>query len=195
MENPQLCRKVHDAYSAAALHPEDHHAFPVGRQFAENLGYPPDLLATLPHACVESFSGVSNVSLLAEIPPAATVLDLGCGAGSDSLIAARLTGPGGRVIGIDFSLPMLARAREGLRAAAVHNVLLCQADAGRLPLLDRSVNVVLVNGIFNLNPAREAIFAELGRVVEPGGTVYAAELVLNASLSPEQQSCEANWFA
>ncbi len=189
---PELRRKVLDAYSAAALHPSSKHAFPVGRQFAENLGYPRDLLDKLPPACVEAFSGVSKLSLIADFPTEAVVLDLGCGAGLDSLIAARHAQ---KVIGIDFSSAMLDRARESLRAADVHNVLLCQADAESLPLPDDSIRVALVNGIFNLNPARDAILRELRRVITPGGAVYAAELVLNAPLPPEQQSSEAKWFA
>ncbi len=90
MHKPQQLREgVREAYSEAARKPQDEHPFPVGREFAESLGYPPDLLAGLPAVAVEAFSGVSNVSVFAEIPSGATVLDLGCGAGLDSLIAAR----------------------------------------------------------------------------------------------------------
>lgn len=196
MANPvELRRKVHNAYSAAALQPGTKHAFPVGRQFAETLGYPRDLLDALPAACSEAFSGVSNVSVFAEIPAGARILDLGCGAGLDTTIAARRAGPNGRVIGVDFSLAMLERARNSVRSAGAGNVMLCHADAERLPLRGHSVAVALLNGIFNLNPAREAIFSELGRVVQPGGAVFAAELVLREPLPPHQQSLEANWFA
>jgi arsenite methyltransferase len=105
-----LRHRVMEAYSAAALHPNDSHAFPVGRRFAETLGYPAELLKGLPPACVEAFAGVSNVSVFAQIPGGATVLDLGCGAGLDSLVAARRAGPNGIIVGVDFSFPMLARA-------------------------------------------------------------------------------------
>lgn len=196
MGNPaDLRQKVQEAYSAAALHPGAKHAFPVGRRFAESLGYPRDLLDQLPPECVEAFTGVSNLSLSAEIPKAVTVLDLGCGAGLDSLVAAGRTGPEGTVIGLDFSFPMLARARRSTAEVAARNVFFCQAGAECLPLRDDSVGVALVNGIFNLNPARRAIFAELGRVVQPGGAVYTAELVLREPLPQEQEACEANWFA
>src|SRR5947209_16392969 len=84
----QLRSRVRDAYSAAAERPRDEHPFSVGRQFAESLGYPQEILSTLPQDCAEAFSGVSNVSVLAEIPKGSPVLDLGCGAGLDSLIAA-----------------------------------------------------------------------------------------------------------
>ena len=177
-----LRTKVREAYSAAALRPQDGHAFPVGRQFAASLGYPEDLLITLPPQCLEAFTGVSNVSVFADIRTGDTVLDLGCGAGLDSLVAARRTGPAGTVIGVDFSFAMLARARGAARDAGIHHVVFCQAGAEALPLRDGSIAVALVNGIFNLNPARGAIFRELARVLQPGGSVYAAELVLREPL-------------
>ncbi len=194
-EASELRRKVRDAYSAAALYPDQAHAFPVGRGFARSLGYPDGLLAELPPACVEAFAGVSDVSLVAEISKGSAILDLGCGAGLDSLIAADRTGPEGRVVGIDFSFSMLSRARHSAVEAGMSNVIFCQADAESLPLRDESIGIVLVNGIFNLNPARQSIFRELGRVVQRGGVVYAAELILKEPLLPEQQASESNWFA
>jgi arsenite methyltransferase len=190
----ELRDRVRDAYSAAALRPDDKHAFPIGRWFAESLGYPSDLLDTVPPACVEAFAGVSNVSLFSDIRPGLQVLDLGCGAGLDSLIAARRTGATGNVAAIDFSEPMLTRARCAARQAEADNVLFCQASAESLPLPDGSVDVALVNGIFNLNPVRKTIFHELARILRPDGAVYAAELILLDPL-PEDQRNQANWFA
>ena len=181
------------AYSKAAARPEDSHAFPLGRIFAESLGYPAELLNRLSSEAVDAFTGVSNVAVFAGIRPGARVLDLGCGAGTDSLIAAIRTGPTGRVVGIDFSAAMLARAS---RAAAETGLRVAwgRADAERLPLVDASVDVALVNGIFNLNPARVAIFRQLARVVQPGGTVYAAELILREPQSRPAEVSEAEWF-
>ena len=190
-----LRQKVCAAYSAAALEPRKQHVFPVGRQFAEDLGYPADLLGRLPPLCTEVFTGVSNVSLFAEIRQGAVVLDLGCGAGLDSSIAARKTGRTGAVIGVDFSFPMLVRACACQRETGADPILFCQADAERLPLADGSIDVALVNGIFNLNPNRAAILRELGRVVRPSGAVFAAELVLRKPLPPGQQQSESDWFA
>jgi ubiquinone/menaquinone biosynthesis C-methylase UbiE len=133
--------------------------------------------------------------MFAEIPKGSVVLDLGCGAGLDSLIAADRTGPEGCVVGVDFSFPMLSRARRSAVEAGMVNVVFCQADAEKLPLRDDSVTVVLVNGIFNLNVARQSIFRELGRVVRRGGVVYAAELILKQPLAAEEQASESNWFA
>ncbi len=192
---PEIRDKVRDAYSAAADRPTEKHPFPVGRAFAESLGYPTDLLDSLPAVAVDAFAGVSNVSLFAEIQTGTTVLDLGCGAGLDSLIAARRVGPTGKMTGVDFSDTMLDRARAAADEARVDNLTFRKADAERLPLPDASVDVALVNGIFNLNPARESIFRELARVVRRGGTAYAAELILARPLPAEINQSDADWFA
>lgn len=191
----QLGEAVRNAYSAAADRPQEQHAFPVGRQFAVSLGYPGDLLDGLPAACVDAFAGVSNVSIFADIAEGNAVLDLGCGAGLDAMIAAKRTGPQGAVIGVDFSDAMLARARAAAEQAGLPNVEFRAADAARLPLADSSIDVALVNGIFNLNPGREDIFRELARVVRPGGAVYAAELILKERNPFPVQQTAANWFS
>jgi SAM-dependent methyltransferase len=191
----QLREKLRDAYSAAAEPPRESHVFPVGRQFAESLGYSRELLAALPSASVDAFAGVSNVSLFADIPEAKCVLDLGCGAGLDALIAAQRTGPKGKVIGVDFSEAMLGRARLSLGETGVSNVVFCRGDAESLPVQTDSIDVALVNGIFNLNPAREAIFRELARVVRTGGAVYVAELILSNPLPSDEEPSESDWFA
>lgn len=190
----RLRQAVRRAYSAAADAPERKHAFPVGRAFAESLDYPAADLAALPAGAVDAFAGVSCVAVLAELPPGATVLDLGCGAGLDTLVAARRLGRQGRVIGLDFSLAMLGRAHRAAEAAGLR-ALFAAADAEELPLSRASIDVALVNGIFNLNPARAAIFAELARVVRPGGTVFAAELILREPRPSREPVTEDDWFA
>lgn len=189
-----LRRQVREAYSAAAENPGASHVFPVGREFAASLGYAPELLADLPARSVEAFSGVTNLTAAAEIRRGENVLDLGCGAGLDALIAARMTGDRGRVVGLDFSTPMLLRSRAAAIESGSANVLFCRGDAECMPLPNASVDVALVNGIFNLNPARGAIFRELARVIRPGGAAYAAELVLAQPLAGELKSA-ADWFA
>ena len=190
----QLRNAVHNAYTAAAERPAQKHAFPVGRLLAERLGYPADLLDSLPPVSVEAFAGVSNLAVSAALPVDAQVLDLGCGAGLDSLILARRVEATGRVVGIDFSEAMLMRARQAAAAYGV-NVTFCEGDAERLPLDDASVDVAFVNGIFNLNPARSEIFRELARVVRADGLVYVAELILQEAVSKPDHFTEAEWFA
>ncbi len=191
----QLEEGVRRAYSAAALAPADNHPFPVGRQFALEVGYPAEILDTLPADAVDSFAGVSNVAVYAELDPGVQVVDLGCGAGLDSLVAAGRVGPHGVVHGVDFSEDMIARAQRAAVEHGVSNVELHTAQAQELPLESGTFDVALVNGLFNLNPDRLGVFRELSRVLRPGGAVYASELVLvndkSCSVSPTLES----WFS
>jgi len=190
-----LRQAVWAAYSQAAGHPEGAHPFPVGRGFAHGVGYPADVLGGIPECSVDAFTGVSNVAIFAELSAGDTVLDLGCGAGLDSLIAARRVGDNGKVYGVDFSRPMLERARSASRTAHARNTAFALAAAERLPLRSGSIDVALVNGIFNLNVARAAIFDELARVLRPGGTVFGAELVLREPAPAPRELDRLNWFA
>ena len=193
--NEKLRETVCQVYSAAAQKPAEEQTFPLGRDFAESLGYPPDVLAGLPAVSIDAFTGVSNVSVFADIPTGATVLDLGCGAGIDSLIASGRVGVAGKVVGIDFSDAMLVRAREAAAEYGIDNVEFHYAEAEDLPIADGAIDVALVNGIFNLNPDREAIFRELARVLRQDGVVYAAELILREPLPAEILKNPGSWFS
>ena len=176
VEPEKLRTAVKKAYTEVAQEPTRNHPFPVGRTLAENIGYPTELLDRLPNSAIASFTGVTNISVFADIPDGSTVLDVGCGTGLDSLVAAEQTGSHGRVIGIDFSYPMLTTAQTASRSNRKNIDYLC-ADAEKLPLGDNSIDVIIVNGIFNLNPFRGAIFQELSRVIKRTGTLYIAELI------------------
>ncbi len=189
-----LRTKVREAYSAAAERPFDKHPFPVGRMFAESIGYPSEILDRLPSAAVDSFTGVSNVSIFASIPAGATVLDLGCGAGLDTLIAAERTGPRGKVYAIDFSTAMIDRARKAAEECRLENITFTISDAEELPIPDASIDVALVNGIFNLSPFREKVFYQLARVLREDGNVYAAELILKEPVVSSAVCSLDNWF-
>ncbi len=186
---------VREAYSKAARKPRGSHPFPVGKRFAKSVGYPAALLKTIPRLSFESFSGVSNVSLFSEIGDAMTVLDLGCGAGLDAIVASRRVGAGGRVVGVDFSPDMVLKARRAVDEDGADNLEVVVAGGECLPLHTGSIDLVLVNGIFNLNPWREQIFRELARVVKTGGTVWSAEIILRAPLPEAHRRSEAAWFA
>jgi len=189
-----LRAQVRDAYSCAAGDPASQHPFPMGRAFAESVGYPAELLDTLPACAVDAFAGVSNVPLFADLACGASVLDLGCGAGLDAIIAARRVGTGGKVVGVDFSEAMLERAaRAG--GAAPGNLEFRRGDAEALPLPDNSIDFALVNGIFNLNPDRASVFRELARVMRTGGSAFCAELILIEPLPAADRTCPTNWFA
>ena len=194
--NPhELRESVRSAYSAAASDPSGKHPFPVGPDFARDLGYPQELLSRIPNESVEAFAGVSAVSLQAQLREGQTVLDVGCGAGLDSLVAAERIGPTGCVIGVDFSPAMLDRANRSAKHSRHLPVAFVRASAEQLPLRDSSIDVAMVNGIFNLNPFREGVFRELGRVVRSGGHVFGAELILQSALPTSLQSGSANWFS
>jgi ubiquinone/menaquinone biosynthesis C-methylase UbiE len=186
---------VQQAYSSIATTPKAQHPFPVGRPLALNVGYPRQQLDQLPASASAAFAGVSAVPRFARLTSGATVLDVGCGAGLDSLIAAQGIGATGQVVGIDFSAEMLARAAANAATMGLTNVRFLRTDAERLPLTTGAIDIALINGIFNLNPARAAIFAELARVVRPGGAIYAAEIVLRNPLPPQPITKDADWFA
>jgi len=120
------------------------------------------------------------------------VLDLGSGSGLDSLLLATT---GCSVVGVDFSAPMRERARAAAREAAVVNVEFRSGDAQAIPARDAEFDAAVANGIFNLNPGRERIFAELARVVRPGGQAFVAELILKGPLPEGERRNERNWFA
>lgn len=193
-QNPKR-ESVRQVYSAIAESPQEEAPFPVGRALAENVGYPPELLDRMPRASVEGFCGVSNVSVSASIPEGSVVLDLGCGGGLDSLIAAERAGDSGKVIGVDYSVAMLERAARSVGEAQARNVELLQGDGESIPLESDSVDVALVNGIFNLNPDRDRIVADLARVLRPGSAACVAEIVLRAPLPETEIQDETDWFS
>ncbi len=163
----------------------------VGRGLAEAAGYPRDALDRMPGLAVEAFAGVSCLPCFAEIEPRAHLLDLGSGSGLDSLL---LAATGCSVVGVDFRAPMLERARAAAHQDATANIEFRHGDAESIPAHDE-FDAAVANGIFNLNPARDRILAELARVVRPGGRVFVAELILKVPLPESERAKERNWFA
>ncbi len=178
-----LRSEVSKVYSRVAADPNGDFHFHRGPVYAADfLGYDPEELAALPAECTASFAGVANPHAIAPILPGETVLDIGCGAGMDLLVAARRTGPGGRAIGIDMTESMRDRARASAAAAGLANVEVHAADATALPLPDASVDAVISNGVLNLVPEKERAFAEIRRVLRPGGRLQLGDIVLDAEL-------------
>ena len=139
----------------------------------------------MPDATVESFAGVANHWLLGRIEPGPVVLDLGCGAGTDLLIAAQMTGPTGRAIGVDMTPAMLERARASADAMGLANVELHESLIESLPLDDASVDVVISNGVIDLVPDKDAVFDEIDRVLRPGGRLQLADVVIHTEVSED----------
>jgi arsenite methyltransferase len=159
--------------------------FPPGRAWARDLGYPEPELARVPDATVESFAGVANHWALGRVAPGEVVLDLGCGAGTDLLIAAQMTGAGGRAIGVDMTPAMLWRARESANAMGLRNVELGEALIEALPVDDASVDVVISNGVIDLVPDKDAVLDEVDRVLRPGGRLQLADVVVHHEVSED----------
>lgn len=181
-------------YSHVATNPAGSFNFPVGRAFAEAIGYPQATLATLPNEASRSFAGVTYYHGRTNLTPGETVLDLGCGAGMDMLIAARAVAPGGKVIAVDYSDEMVALARGNAARAGVENVAVHHAPIERLPIDDASVDVAQANGVFNLSPAKEQAVAEVYRVLKPGGRLVAAEIALTEDIPAEERATLQDWF-
>jgi arsenite methyltransferase len=158
--------------------------FPTGRSWAEDLEYPPEL-ANVPDAAVESFAGVANPWQLGRLALGERVLDLGSGAGTDSLIAAQMVGPEGHVTGIDMTPQMLAKARAAATELGTGNVEFIEAEAEQLPFPDASFDVVISNGVIDLIPDKDAVFSELFRVLAPGGRMQIADVTIQNPVSEE----------
>jgi SAM-dependent methyltransferase len=159
--------------------------FPTGRAWARELGYPEPELSRVPDATVKSFAGVANHWALGRIQPGAVVLDLGCGAGTDLLIAAQMAGSDGRAIGVDMTPAMLERAAVSAREMGLTNVDVHEALIESLPLDDASVDVVISNGVIDLVPDKDAVFAEIDRALRPGGRLQIADVVVHTEVSAD----------
>ena len=179
-----LKSEIKKTYAAVSQEPETDFIFPTGRAWAEDLRYPPEL-AAVPEAAVESFAGVANPWEHGPLAPGERVLDLGCGAGTDSLVAAQMVGPQGRVTGIDMTPEMLAKARAAAAQMGASNVEFLESEAEQLPFADGSFDAVVSNGVIDLIPDKDAVFAELHRVLRPGGRIQIADVTIQNPVSEE----------
>jgi SAM-dependent methyltransferase len=177
--------EIRKTYTDVSTEQDQEFIFPTGRSWARELGYPEPELSRLPDSVVASFAGVANHWQLGRVDAGATVLDLGCGAGTDLLIAAQMTGAGGRAIGVDMTSSMLDRARAGAEQIGLAHVELHESLIESLPLEDASVDVVITNGVIDLVPDKDAVFDEIDRVLRPGGRRQIADVVIHEELSED----------
>jgi len=180
-----LKSEIRKTYASVSQEPERDFMFPTGRGWAADLDYPEALLARVPEGSAESFAGVANPFSLGTLSPGERVLDVGCGAGLDSLVAAQMVGPTGSVTGIDMTPEMLAKARAGAAELGAGHVRFVEGEAERLPFDDASFDVVISNGVIDLVPDKDAVFSELHRVLVPGGRIQVADVTIQQPVSEE----------
>lgn len=178
-------REVQGEYSEVALHPDRGFHFHTGRRLAEMLEYDEADIAAAPATALESFAGTGNPFTLGEIPAGARVVDVGCGAAFDTLIAARRAGPGGRVLGVDMTDEMVRKARAATQASGAGNAAIVRGYAESLPLSDGWADIVISNGVFNLCPDKRAALGEWHRALKPGGHLRIADILVEKPVPAE----------
>lgn len=194
MTSQEIIMTVAKKYGEVASNPNTKFNFPVGRKFAESIGYPLELLNELPSQLWESFTGAGNPQPFVDIKPGETILDLGCGAGLDLCLYGRTAGVKGKVYGLDVSEEMVAKARRNMELLKLENVELIHAFADNIPLPDESIDIVTSNGIYNLSPDKKAVIREVVRVLRPGGRTIFAEIILKSQLPEEIRKNINDWF-
>ncbi len=185
---------IRDKYSKVAENSEGLFAYPTGRAGLEALKYDPKLVNVLPQEVVSSYCGVGNPFSLGPINKGDVILDIGCGAGVDTTVAAMMAGPTGRVVGIDIVPEMVRRAKSNLGMTDLKNVTFIKTSGEGLPFEGAEFDVVISNGVINLIPDKAALLKEVIRVLKPGGRLMVADQVAIGNVSKDLKARLANWF-
>lgn len=185
VDRDELRRLVTEKYRDVALNPELGFHFHTGEPLARILGYPAERVASLPPGTVASFAGTGNPFLFGDLQPGETVVDIGCGAGFDTLIAAGHVGPAGRVIAIDMTAEMRSQAVAGARELGHDHVDVREGFAESLPVRDGAADVVISNGVINLCPDKQTVFREMFRVLKPGGRIQVGDILVHREVPQE----------
>ncbi|MBY0396711.1 MAG: methyltransferase domain-containing protein [Thermoleophilia bacterium] len=194
LDTSDLETRVREMYREVAEEPDREFHFETGRALAERLGYPPADFDRIPAGAVDSFAGVGYFLDLAAIRPGETVLDLGSGSGTNSLIAALHAGPGGRVIGVDMTEAQLAKALPLAREGGFSQVEFRHGRIVEPPVDAGAVDCVISNGVINLSPDKPAVFRQAARALRPGARLALADIVTALDL-PEGVTCDAALWA
>ncbi|MEE9255649.1 MAG: methyltransferase domain-containing protein [bacterium] len=184
-----LREAVQKEYAEVAKHPDKGFHFHTGRRLAKILGYLDEWLDRIPESAIESLAGTGNPFSLGEVGPGERVVDIGCGAGMDSFLAASFVGPGGGVIGVEMTQEMLEKARAAAGEEEIPQLELKEGFAEDLPVPDGWADVVISNGVVNLCPDKSRVFAEMRRVLKPGGRIQIADILVQKAV-PEEAKLE-----
>jgi len=188
VDTDTLREQVQDKYRAVAVAPNATYHFHTGRAAAARCGYDAAIVDALPDRAVESFAGVANPFALRTPEPGERVVDAGSGAGFDSFVAAHFVGPHGRVVGIDMTAEMLEKSRATAAALGFAHVEFREGFLESMPVEEDGADVVISNGVFNLCPDKRAVFAEVRRVLRPGGHLQFADIANGRPVPPEALS-------
>lgn len=173
---------IQEEYASVALEPERGFHFHTGRPLARLLGYPDEWLVDLPESSIESFAGTGNPFSLGALRPGEQVVDVGSGAGFDSLIAARMVSPAGQVVGIDMTPAMIEKARRAADQVGISNVEFRQGYAETLPIENGWADVLISNGVLNLVPNKPTALQEMARVLKPGGRLQIGDILVQKAV-------------
>ncbi len=188
VDREELRHAIQEEYQEVALNPEKGFHFHTGRRLAKILGYDKSWIKGIPETSIESFAGTGNPFSLGEIKPGDKVVDIGCGAGIDSLIAARMVAAEGQVIGIDMTESMLEKARQAAEEAGIENVEFRQGYGEELPIDDGWADVVISNGVLNLFPDKSAGLKEMARVLIPSGRLQIGDILVQKTVPDNGKS-------
>ena len=193
VDREQLRQQVREKYTDVALEPEKGFHFHTGRPLAMMLGYDEADIQRLPDGTVESFAGTGNPFSLSRLNPGESVVDIGCGAGFDTLQAALQVGPEGRVIAVDMTEAMREKTRAGATALGLTNVDVRHGYMEELPVEDASVDVVISNGVINLTPDKVGAMREVYRVLKPGGRFQIGDIVVHKEVPQDAKDDVDLW--
>ncbi|MFN2354594.1 MAG: methyltransferase domain-containing protein [Desulfopila sp.] len=192
-EKQQRQEAILQKYGKVSVSAQGKFKYQTGQAGARALGYDDALLERLPEDVLDAFCGVGNPFSLGEITRGSNVLDIGCGAGFDLMVARGKTGTEGRVCGVDLSPAMIERTRTNLGQAGCDGIEVYRVQSEKLPFADGTFDVVISNGVINLSPAKAELFSEIHRVLKPGGRLRIADMMLDKELPPHLAGSLEAW--